>query len=81
MIIRIIKNMEVIKMPWGDCTGPWWAQGNWPPRGRGFRWRYWNTWATGNTNIATPVSWIQRLEQVVEELKRKIDELEKRVQQ
>ncbi len=26
-------------MPWGDCTGPWWAQGGRAPRrGRGFGW-------------------------------------------
>jgi len=44
-------------MPWGDCTGPWWAQGNGPRRRgigawfRGFFGR--GPWWMGSTDEPT----------------------------
>jgi hypothetical protein len=49
-------------MPWGDCTGPWWAQGGAPRRGpwgwfrglfgRGYGYGPW--WAADNQNPPYP---------------------------
>ena len=40
-------------MPWGDCTGPWWAQGGRRPRrgwfGRGWGWGPGPWWADDYT--------------------------------
>jgi len=83
------KQKEVIGMPWGDGTGPWWGGGNWrcwrrsfgstfgPGRGRGFGrgfgWRM--AYASGFPSTPSSVLPQPSREQELQDLKSYSEEL------
>ncbi len=69
-------------MPFGDCTGPWWAQGNgWNGFRRGFRGRGYGFYYNQAWNQPSNTTDINPLLKEIEELKARIDELQRKLNQ